>query len=482
MELSPQQLAAVNHSISHNDSFILEAVAGAGKTFTLLRIAEKLTGNNALLAFNKEITLELSEKVKSITLKGDLKIGTRHSFGMVILRKHFKNIRVDANKLKGIARQYLNDNQEMIPFFTAAARMAKTWLCETNEDWTNMADHYNLWDLLPDNQDPYSAIEGAKILLKLSNKNTSIIDFEDMIYLPIIHNLKGLQYDNIMLDEAQDTNKVGIKLLRRMLKPNGRVIAVGDPYQAIYGFTGASSNSLDDIAKEFNALRLPLSVSFRCPSSVVEYAKKWMPNMEPSPTSPIGEVRTITVEEMIESVQPRDAIICRNTKPLVEIAYMLIRKKIPCKVEGRKIGENILKLANRWKTIKCVSQLEEKLVEWAKAEIEKNKKKERNTICQEIEDRVNTLLLIIKECDPEDSIVVLSEKIKELFGDNVGNNLVVLTTIHRAKGKEWDRIFALKMEEFSPSKWAREPWELAQESNLCGVQVTRTRRVLFLVN
>jgi DNA helicase-2/ATP-dependent DNA helicase PcrA len=75
------------------------------------------------------------------------------------------------------------------------------------------------------------------------------------------------------------------------------------------------------------------------------------------------------------------------------------------------------------------------------------------------------------------------EKIRSLFSDTEGEQKVLtLSTIHKAKGKEWDRVFALGMDTYSPSKWARKEWELEQEDNLCYVQVTRSKQHLTLVN
>jgi superfamily I DNA/RNA helicase len=60
----------------------------------------------------------------------------------------------------------------------------------------------------------------------------------------------------------------------------GRIIAVGDRNQAIYGFRGAHSASMDEIKKRFNARTLPLSVSYRCPQAVVLKAREWVERIE----------------------------------------------------------------------------------------------------------------------------------------------------------------------------------------------------------
>ena len=480
MNLSPQQKTAVATAAETDSSFVLEAVAGSGKTFTLLRILEVLSGTVCFTAFNKEIASEISEKVKTIQSEADIKVGTRHSFGFGAIRRAFSSVKVDANKLKTLARNSLPT--PIIPFAPAAARMAKGFCPENYNEWLAMIDHHNLWDLIPDSFSDQTAIQTAQELLKLSNETTKMIDFEDMIYLPIVHNLRVWQYNTLLLDEAQDTNRAGRMLLKKMMKPDGRIIAVGDPCQAIYGFTGASVNALEEIKRDFNAITLPLSVTYRCPKAVVNYAQKWVNHIESHPDSKDGEIIFQSPSEMLKSIQPGDAIICRNTKPLVETAYSLLRQNIPCKVEGRKIGEGLIKIIKKWKTVKTVSALQTKLEEWSEKEIEKNKTRERYMVCQEIEDKVNTIQIFIEQCDPEDLISVLEEKIKNLFSDNGGSNMVVLSTIHRAKGKEWDNVFCLKMGELSPSKWAKKSWEHVQEENLCYVQVTRSRDKLFIVD
>ena len=185
-----------------------------------------------------------------------------------------------------------------------------------------------------------------------------------------------------------------------------------------------------------------------------------------------------------DAFKESDAILCRTTKPLIELAYKLIREGIPCRVEGRSIGEGLVKLAMRWKTVKTVRQLDEKLSKWESQEMEKAKERENNERCATIEDQVGTLRILMENCKPSDSIEVLVQNIRNLFSDSDGNQRKVLTlsTIHKAKGREWDRVFALDMDRLSPSRWARKDWEISQENNLCYVQVTRAKKHLTLLS
>jgi len=83
---------------------------------------------------------------------------------------------------------------------------------------------------------------GARSLIQASNESAKLgmLDFDDQLYLPLLWKLRLFQNDFVFIDEAQDTNPVRRALAKLALRPGGRLIAVGDPRQAIYGFTGAS--------------------------------------------------------------------------------------------------------------------------------------------------------------------------------------------------------------------------------------------------
>ncbi len=484
---SPQQAAAV--AAMHNDqNLVIEAVAGAGKTSTLIAMLTEATGSVAFCAFNKPIALEIENKIKDKNLP-NVKVGTLHSYGFGSLRRAVSRVKVDGNKIRKIAEaEFYGEYEKFRPFVTSAAAMAKEYgiaaVCENdNDNWVKMLDHYNMWDNLPDKVTVEQAIDAARYTLKCSNDWRNVVDFSDMIYLPILNNLKIWQYDNIFLDEAQDTNGPRRMLVKNMLKPNGKLVAVGDPHQAIYGFTGADSDSLDKICKEFNAVTLPLSVTFRCPKNIVKVANRWVDHIEAHDSAPDGIVDSCEVKDIATLASKDDAIICRNTKPLVELAYSLLRQSVACKVEGRSIGEGLVKLAMRWKGVKNVSELSDRLDQWAENEIEKNKQKGNDSRCQVIEDQVQTLKVFIDQCDTMAPISSLVDAIRSLFGDTEGvQKVLTLSTIHKAKGKEWERTFALGMDTYSPSKWAKQEWEIEQEDNLCYVQVTRAKQHLTMVN
>lgn len=494
--LSPQQTAIVEFAANGSGSGIVEAGAGCAKTTTLVEIVKTIPSNKsvAFCAFNKTIAREIAHKIESLNLE-NVKVGTLHSFGFGALRRSISRIQVDGNnnrKLRELAKRHFNGEYENLrDFVSSAARMAKevgigATCADDVENWNKMMEHHNLWDNLPDGVSEETGINAAQYLLDCSNQLRQIIDYSDMIYLPVRNKSKIWQYDYILLDEAQDTNTTKRALVKMMLKPNGRLIAVGDSAQAIYGFTGADSEALNMIASDFNAIRLPLTVTYRCPKSVVNLAHNWVDEskLQAADSAPEGIVDSCELQELVKLVTQNDAVLCRNTKPLVELAYNFIRNSIACKVEGRKIGEGLITLATRWKSVKTVGELSARLDQWVENESAKAKAKGNDSRLQVIEDQSQTLEVFIMQCEDSDPISTLVSKINDLFADteNFTQSILTLSTIHKAKGREWNRVFALGMQTYSPSKWAKQSWELTQEDNLQYVQVTRAKQHLTLVN
>lgn len=493
---SPQQATIFDWVETGTGSAVIEAVAGAGKTTTLMMALERAKGTVAFTAFNKAIADEIQEKTKGFNLGSRVKVATIHSFGLSAIRKIHRNIKVEGGKVRMIVDKLIEQGVIKEKFYKSfiieAVSKAKQCgmgiICPMNdpEEWGGMVGHHSLDVSLPNYAKLSKAIEYAQEVLRVSNLNVAkVIDFDDMVYIPVLNDLNVDRYDWVFLDEAQDANVVRRKLVGKMLKPGGRLVAVGDSHQAIYGFTGADHESMENICKEFNCVRLPLTVSYRCPQDVVKTANQWVSHIQAAPDAPSGTVDNAFLDAIIHKgeLSDKDAVLCRKTKPLVELAFQLIRRGIPCRVEGRGIGEGLVTLARKWK-VHNVQELGLKLNQWRAREIEKAVVKDDYSRCGYVEDQCDTLMVIMDDCEPTDSIPVLIDKIRSFFGDTEKGkqDLLTLSTIHRAKGKEWDRVFVLDMDQHSPSKWARKEWELAQEVNLCYVQVTRAKKHLTFLS
>ena len=488
-QFSAQQIK-INETVKNcQDNLIIYANAGTGKTTTCLEgIAPILNGQSIYLAFGADPARNAQDKINTLGLKG-IKASTCHSAGCGVYRRAF-NYTLDDSKLRKLAYDnFYGEYEQLQPFVIAACKMAKQIgigvdviaSMDDSEAWYAMCDKFNLWDNLPEGVDYSEGINAAKYLLRANNELKQYIDYSDMIYLPLVFNLRFWKYDNIIVDEAQDINPVRREMIARMLKKGGRLIAVGDNRQAIFGFTGADHDSLDLIKAQFNCKELPLSVTYRCPKAVVKIAQRWVPDYTAHENAPEGVVDSCELAEVVKLAGQQDAILCRNTKPLISLAYSLLRAGVACRVEGRKIGEGLVTIAQRWKSIKTVGELRSKVEQWAQNEIEKAIAKEDNNAAQNVDDKAKTLEVFMSQCDDGDSIDKLVANIRSMFGDKL-KGILTLSTIHKAKGREWGRVFVLGMSTYSPSKFATKDWELHQEDNLQYVQVTRAKQHLTLVN
>jgi superfamily I DNA/RNA helicase len=161
------------------------------------------------------------------------------------------------------------------------------------------------------------------------------------------------------------------------------------------------------------------------------------------------------------------------------MAYKLIRKKRACKVLGRKIGTGLISLVKKMNAAN-VDDLIDRLEVYVEREVLKFEAKGKEQQAQAVRDRVDTVNIFIEQLTEDNrTIDGLIQAISDLFADsNVG--MITLSTIHRAKGREWDRVFILDPQ-LMPSPWARQEWQQKQEKNIQFVAVTRAKKELAYI-
>lgn len=510
--LSIQQQNFVDCIKNEKVNIILQARAGTGKTTTIMAAVEDIVkerlGQCAILAYNKAIAEELKHRLleKGIDWKS-AEAGTVHSFGLRSWKKAAnKTLVIDGKKvIKIIDKLAVNDpflqrngfvtsraiglaKQNGFGFFHGIADQSH---------WFDLLEFYNLDEDLADRDKPEELIERAiKIFMLSQEKDRDEIDFDDMILAPLVHNSPFWQYDFVFVDEAQDISSTRLALARKLMKPKwGRLIAVGDDRQAIYGFTGAQADSLDHIQKELNSKILPLTVTYRCGKNIVKEANALVPDLEAYLDNQDGVIREVgfynkkgDVWFKRETLSPKDSVVlCRNMKPLVQLAYTMLKEGIGCRIEGREIGEGLVTLANKWKSVRDLDALSDRLSDFEAKKKSKFLSKGQEVKAQEVEDKCQTLQALIERCVTKDQheIYHLVNSIRELFGDTLPGtvpNVVVLSTIHKSKGREWEQVFLLDREGTLPSKYARKDWQLIQEANLEYVAITRAKKELVYVN
>lgn len=489
IQFSQQQKAFIDWTVKGHGSCVLIAVAGSGKSTTVVEAAAQMPGTVALMAYNKSAGKELQAKLEARGVNWQkAQAGTAHSFGFAAYRKTFSKVKVDGDKVSKLIEPHAEKNENIAKYegkirmlVSLAKQRALGVIGSISDDkpWFDIIEHFDLCDD-EGGVDPLWLIVQARQFLILSNKQTGIIDFDDMIYLPLLLRLRFWRYDNVIMDEGQDTNDARRALMAAMLKPGGRVMAVGDNHQAIYGFTGADNDSLDRIKKDFAAKEMGLTVSYRCPKAVVAFAQAWVSHIQAAEEAPVGKVSQCNEEEFYKkTLDFNSAVLCRLTKPLVALAFSLIRKKVPCKVEGRDIGQQIKKLALRWK-VQNTEALNNKLDDYLEHETTKLLAKKQEAKLAVVEDMVQTIKVIIEQCNLEKKFRIddVTAYIDDLFQDDV-TKVLTLSTIHKFKGRERETIYWLNRASTCPSPWARQEWQQEQEKNLCYVAATRAKNELI---
>lgn len=500
--LSPQQEVVRNFPKTHKGSAFAEAVAGAGKTTTAMFMIAETTGTVGVMAYNKSAAKEFEVKAKELgfSFGNRVRFGTCHSFGFGAWRYVHKNVKAgpEAARTKWDMTVKELTIPRVIDGFTqklvSLAKQEAVGLHGSIEDMKLYYDIIEHHDLDHEIEDPRLVKLGVETAIRALNYHreigSEIIDFDDMIWLPVTTGVRMFTNDWVVGDEWQDANRARRALARKMMGPRGRGLFIGDRHQAIYGFAGADASSIDATICEFNCIELPMTVSFRCPRKVIERARTIVKHIEAAPTAPEGSVIRMDEREFWKIEldwrtggfhAENDAILCRNTKPLVATAFQLIKRGVPCHVEGRDIGAGLLKLVDRFAKAKDIHAFRDRLIAFKEQQMQKLIAKGKETQAQSVEDKVDTILVVAEGCP---DVECIRTKIASLFQDADGEarKTLTLSTVHKSKGREWQRVFLMGENIFMPSGYARQEWQLEQERNLQYVAYTRAKSELVLVD
>jgi DNA helicase-2/ATP-dependent DNA helicase PcrA len=326
-----------------------------------------------------------------------------------------------------------------------------------------------------------------------------VIDYTDMLYLPYKWNLQPVRkYEFLFIDECQDLSKAQFAVAAKYGKKGGRILAVGDPSQSIYGFTGADINSFNRVKEYTQANQLPLTICFRCPKKVVELAKTIRTDIVGSKEDE-GIVHSILFEDVVNSAKPGDLIISRLRAPIVLLVFSFIDKNIKVQIHEDEVREIINEIKNIFKQNELnqiISSLSygfddlktEVMNRWNWI-IQKNSERitdstERNLYVENEKKYLEKKLDFLhkkyeqwkNDCDTLNDIL---KRIKDYI--SATDNAIKLSTIHRAKGLENKRVFILNYDELPFFRLQQKDWERTQEINLKYVAITRALSELYLI-
>lgn len=496
---SPQQSAFFSYIETPNGgNAVVEAVAGAGKTTALVHGMERMTGEVFYGVYNTKMAKEAREKCSHLR---HVWVKTFHAMGVNALRFNLERSLghklpdPDGKKVAKLVDAWIAEKgraelTDIVGTVSKIVSMAKQRgigivFPDVDAQWMEMVEWFDLASDLPEAYEDRMDIvlKLSRLILKRSNaaaRETGSHDFDDMIYLPLLWNYRFKKFDWVLVDEAQDTNPTRREMATRMMKPNARFIAVGDPHQAIYGFSGADNDALQQIKASFRAQTLPLTVTYRCPKFVVAVAQQFVSHIQAHESAPEGFYTEQPFEVLVGQLVPGDAVLCRYNKYLVNLCFKLIREGKPAKIEGRAIGAGLVALVSKWKVSK-LDTLAERVVSWKQREMAKAMAKKNESKADQIDDRAETVLVLIERAAEQGirTIPELKTMIASLFDDNVADkaSMITLLSVHKSKGLEFPRVFILGLFELM-GRECTQAWQTEQEINLQYVAVTRAQEFL----
>jgi superfamily I DNA/RNA helicase len=301
------------------------------------------------------------------------------------------------------------------------------------------------------------------------------IDFDDMVYYPASGIVSCEKFDYIFVDEAQDMNMAQYTLSKKSLALNGRMLLIGDPNQSIYKFRGAYDGIMNVMASELNATKLPLTISYRAPLSIVSHVNAHYSHIkfEASETAKKGHIGQISLDQFYSLINQNDGVLCRTNAPLVEPCFSLIRRGIKATILGRDIGQGLIKLIEKREKLRKVFDLDSLLDQvevYCSNEARKALKRKQEARAAMLADQAETIYALSAECE---TIRDLKNKCKLVFSNQKEG--VVFSTVHKAKGLEWKRVFVLGLKGNHPMG------DDAEETRIRYVRDTRALDKLYFV-
>ena len=516
---SKYQKEIFNFILKDTRNAVISAVAGSGKTTTLLKALDTIPDDKTVLflAFNKSISEELSRRVPEN--KKNIFVKTVHGYGYTALRQR-NDPKMDDKKYRKLLwgiiyflngkdentilsygfdaqhQRYIQDISKLLPDENSDANkfvsdvlslcnLARLHLVNFDIKPIGVGEINKLAQIHSINNEDNESIV-AWLLSKLGIFYDRVIDYTDMVSLPIILNLNCDNYDFVFIDECQDLNTCQRLLMQRAIKPDtGRFIAVGDPKQAIYAFAGADHESYQKLKEIPNTIELPLSFTYRVAPQILNLVKHINPAIIAHTKNKPGKV----IENFsYKDIQDGDMVLCRNTFPIVALCVKLLSEGKKSYIIGSDIGlslKNMISSCKREREEFNMNNVLCRLLKEKEKMVDKIMSNHNMKKSEALEDgqviifseKIQVIEALSSGIDDPNIVI---EKIDAIFSDKEKTG-ICLSNIHKSKGLEADRVFMIH-QDLIPSKYATLPWQIEQERNLEYVAYTRAKTTLGFVN
>ena len=334
---------------------------------------------------------------------------------------------------------------------------------------------------------------------ELLKRDQGLMDFEDLLERAIAafdddHVAVEFRerYHAFTVDEYQDVNLLQQTLLDAWLGPRDDLCVVGDDYQSIYGFTGATPDYLLGVPERFpNAAVIRLEENYRSTPEVLELANRLVPKLGGAektlrpvrPAGPEPDVRPFATpeaeaEHLVERIRgagcPLEeiAILCRTHARLADFEAVLAEAGIPhqgASLLARDAARRVLRTLEPSPPTEQVRQIALDLG-WLPKQQDKLGERELT--------RQSDLARLVRLAEEAGGTgAEFRAELEARYGDGGdARRGVHLLTYHGAKGLEFELVLLPRLEEKElPSKRARTAGEIEEERRLLYVGLTRAR-------
>ena len=453
MTNTEEQDAIVAASKASRSNLMISALAGTGKTSTLLHVERAVPRGPILyLVFNTDNALKAMSLEQIKTERRQIKPGhskdpkdrmlcttavrTFNSMGHRIWGTG-RSLNVDGRKCNAIMRDIIDNAPKdyrdtlwgVYHEVLSGVGMAKALgyipgdLYPNAKRLINRSTFHRSLEELPD--DLTADLIDTVLQRSIKQSYEGLIDYNDQIYMPALFGGTYPQFPLVLVDEYQDLSPVNHALLKKLVR--GRLIGVGDPWQNIYGFRGAKQGGIEEAAEAYQCEALPLSISFRCPEAIVRNVHWHVPHFKWFTEG--GRVERPT-NLHVTNITDDTTIICRNNAPLLSAAFRLLTAGRSISIAGSDIGPRLIGIMKKLgpETLGRAGVLAS-IKEWEADRLEKESKTASDmAACMRV--------FALQGRD----LAAAMAYAKHIF-DQTGS--ILLTTGHKAKGLEWPNVIHL---------------------------------------
>jgi DNA helicase II / ATP-dependent DNA helicase PcrA len=512
-DLNPEQRRAVE---AVRGPVCILAGAGSGKTTTITRrianqVASEAFPNSAILAvtFTDKAATEMRTRLARLGVAG-IRASTFHSAALSQLR-YFRA--EDVGRIlasKALMLRHIGNTLPRPYRFRPAGDLA------TEIEWAKNrrlapADYQALHDREP--PIPHDLMTRVFREYERRKAEGGWVDFEDLLELAIrlldddpnaLAEVRD-RYRSFTVDEYQDVNLLQQTLLERWLGEGDELCVVGDDYQSIYAFTGATPAYLLHMPERFpNATVVRLESNYRSSPEVLELANRLVPRLggaekvlraaRPGGPEPLTRGFADAADEgefMVERIRLLNAegiayeamaLLVRTNARSADFEEVLADAELPFQgaaLLARDGARQLLKGLRRSGDARAAPEVTRIAREQGWLERPPDRLGEREVTRQN--DLARLVRLAEEFEDGAGSVADFIAYLKERFGDGGGSRGVHLLTLHRAKGLEFDAVFLPRVEERElPWRLAKGRAQLDEERRLFYVGMTRAKRHLAI--